>query len=51
MTVTPEVNMIIRQMNPSLLRALSVGIFHFCILIPSKFNFMGSPSPALCYGL
>ena len=40
---TPRVNMIAEQMTPffsSTLWAVAVGIFHFCISGPSKFNSM-----------
>ena len=53
MTITPEVNMIIREMTPFLsfaFWALSVAIFHFCILKPSKFS-SWDPCFALCFGL
>ena len=46
MTITPGGNMVTRQMTlffSSTFRALSVGIFHFSNLRPSKFSFMGSP--------
>ena len=42
-----EITMVTRQMTPffsSAPRALSVGIFHFCISRPSKFSFVESPS-------
>ena len=45
--------MVTKQMTPVLsytLRALSLGIFHFCISKPTKFISMGS-CIALCYGL
>ena len=52
MTITLEVNMITRQMTPCFIYyfgTLYVGIYHFRILRPSKFNFM--PPFVLCSSL